>query len=52
MANGTLQSLFREPKDRATDRTTFAQVISRLSSVKCEKVGYGQKSEKDTGKAA
>lgn len=32
MANSTLQSLFREPKTRLTDRTTFVQVISRLSS--------------------
>jgi len=47
MANSTLQGLFRESSVRATDRATFAYVISRLSSAKDKKVEDQQKSEKD-----
>ena len=51
MANSTLQSLFREPMTRFTDRTTFVQVVSRLSCSKDKKVEE-QKSAKDAEKAA
>ena len=34
MANGTLQSLFREPRDRRTDRAVFAQAVSRISDLR------------------
>ncbi|MCL5105549.1 MAG: hypothetical protein M1133_15750 [Armatimonadetes bacterium] len=37
MANGTLQSLFREPRDRRTDRAVFAQAVSRISVVRSQK---------------
>ncbi|MCE5200311.1 MAG: hypothetical protein ABFD54_08580 [Armatimonadota bacterium] len=36
MANCTLQSLFREPTKRLTDRAAFAQAVSRLSSASRE----------------
>lgn len=34
MASRTLQSLFRESTNRATDRDTFVQVLSKLSGCK------------------
>jgi len=52
MANSTLQSLFREPKTRLTDRTTFVQVISRLSSSKDKKAEDERKFVKQAEKAA
>lgn len=52
MANSTLQSLFREPKTRLTDRTTFVQVISRLSSSKDKRAEEERKFVKQAEKAA
>ena len=52
MANGILQSLFRDPKNRMTDRVTFVQVVSRLSNLKDEKEADERKPEKRAEKAA
>jgi len=52
MANGTLQSLFRDPKNRMTDRETFVQVVSRLSYPKDGKQTDERKPEKRAEKAA
>lgn len=52
MANGTLESLFREPKNRMTDRAAFAQALSRLSAVKSTKDTDERKSAKGEEKAA
>jgi hypothetical protein len=52
MANGTLQSLFRDSKNRLTDRETFAQVIARLSAEKARKDDQERKPEKGAEKAA
>ena len=52
MGNGTLQSLFRDPKNRLTDRVTFVQVISRLSSRKQAKEAVERKLAKGAEKAA
>jgi hypothetical protein len=52
MANSTLQSLFREPRTRLTDRTTFVQVISRLSSYKEKRAEEERKFVRQAEKAA
>ena len=43
MANGVLQSLFREPKSQPTDRVIFAQTVSRISSMRTKKQEYATK---------
>jgi hypothetical protein len=52
MANRTLQSLFRDPKNRLAARGTLAQVLSRLPSQKALKVEVERKSGKSAEKAA
>jgi hypothetical protein len=53
MANGTLQGLFTEPKNRLTDRAAFAQALSRLSCLKSKKEEDSErKRPKDAPKAA
>ena len=54
MVNITLQSLFRDSKNRVTDRAAFAQAVSRLSEIRSSKIEErdSRKSVKDKQKSA
>jgi hypothetical protein len=52
MANGTLQSLLRDPKNRPASRGALAEVLSRLPSQKALKAKTERKSAKAAEKAA
>jgi hypothetical protein len=55
MPSSTLQSLFRDSKNRATDRETFVQVLSKLSSRReppKEAVERPREKQEAAGKAA
>ncbi len=52
MANGTLQSLFRDPKNRLASRGALAQALWQLPSMKALKAEIERKSGKAEEKAA
>ncbi|MHB9035582.1 MAG: hypothetical protein ACYC64_02870 [Armatimonadota bacterium] len=52
MANCTLQSLFREPQKRLTDRVAFAQAVSRISSIQSKREEDAKKPAKNRPRAA
>ena len=54
MAQGTLQSLLRESKNRLANRAAFASVMSRLSGIRSNKDEQPEvrKAAKDTQSAA
>lgn len=52
MANGTLEGLLREPKNRLTDRAAFIQAISRLSCMTAKKVEPEPKPTNEDRKSA